>query len=126
MVCFEILFGLPLYTRESMNLAFQARFDHLRKHYNGDRLNSWINEKILYTRVRICDEDGVSLLRDVPRNTFCVSVKVLYTDHLLYSNGYRTGVQVVPPKDLLFKRVYWTAMSLEKWQPPTAKLLKPK
>jgi hypothetical protein len=119
MVCFEVEIAVPLSQRHDSNNVFLQRIDHLRKHYNGDPLQSFVKQNYRHLRFAFCDEDAVGFLRDVPHATICVQIKFIRTDILLYSNYKYTGTSSVPPKQLLLKKVYWMASSLERWYQPT-------
>lgn len=119
MVCFEIEIAFPLSWRDDSNNVFLHRIEHLRKHYNGDALQTSLKETYQHLTFAFCDEDAVGFLRDVPHPTICVQIKFLRTDVALYSNYKYTGRKVVPPKAPLLKKVYWMASSLERWYRPT-------
>ena len=118
MVCFDIVLAYPLSSRHRANEVFDQRLEHLRKHYRADSLGELYEGGLKLTRFAICDEDAVAFLRDVPNPTFCISITLLRSDTLLYSNYKATGQSIRPPQHLLLKQVYWTAAKLEKWQPP--------
>jgi hypothetical protein len=117
MVCFDIVLAYPISPREASNQVFAQRIEHLRKHYRADSLGELYQGGLKLTRFAICDEDAIAFLRDVPNPTFCLSIALLRTDTLLYSNYKVTGQTRKPPQDSLLKQVYWTASKLEKWQP---------
>lgn len=117
MVCFEIMLAYPVSERKRNNVVFDTRMEHLRKHYRADSLGETYDKNMKYTIYAVCDEDAVAFLRDVPNPTFCVSIKILRTDAVLYSNYKFTGKYIQPPHHLLLKKVYWRAAQLQKWQP---------
>lgn len=119
MVCFDIFLAYPLHSREKRNVVFAARIKHLRRHYNVDETSSFSTDSTRYVRVSVCDDDAIGFLRDLPEPTYCVWIRFLRSNALFYANSKATGNWVVPPKELLLKRVYWLASSLEKWQAST-------
>jgi len=117
MVCFDIEIAYPVSERRQTNQTYERRIEHLRHHYRADPLSQEFYGAYKHLRFALCDEDAVSFLRDVPQPTFCVSIKLLRSDSFLYSNGKYTKRWIKAPKHLLLKKIYWTASSLEKWQP---------
>ena len=117
MVCFTITIAYPLNSRYSVNDAYEVRIEHLRKHYRADCLSQSYEGHEKHITFAMCDEDAVAFLRDVPQPTTCISVGILRTDILLYSNCKRTGIFVQPPHNHLLKKVYWRAAQLQKWDP---------
>jgi len=117
MVCFDVEIAYPLTERRRNNLVFEQRVEHLRKLYRGDRLSKTMKNGFQHERFSFCDGDTFAFLRDVPEPTFCVSIKLLRSDLYLYHNFKYTKQCVKPPKHLLLKKIFWTASSLEKWQP---------
>ena len=117
MVCFDIEIAYPISERYQTNRTYERRIEHLRDHYRGDLLSQRFEGNLKLVRFALCDEDGVAFLRDLPQPTFCVSIKVLRTDVYLYTNYKHTKQVCTPPKHLLLKKIFWTASSLEKWQP---------
>ncbi len=116
MVCFDVEIAYPISSRFQTNQTFERRIEHLRKHHRGDPLSQSFQGNLKHIRLAFCDEDAVAFLRDVPQPTFCVSIKLLRSDLLLYSNFKYTTTWVKPPRHPLLKKIYWTASSLEKWQ----------
>jgi hypothetical protein len=86
MVCFDIVLAYPVSSRWQSNEAFAGRIEHLRKHYRADTLGEAYDEGLKLIRFAICDEDAVAFLRDVPSPTFCLSIAMLRTNTLLYTN----------------------------------------
>ncbi len=124
MTCFDIFIAYPLSPWNASNTAFDERIRHLQKHYNVDAKNTFETQTTRYLRLSVCDEDAVGFLRDLPRPTYCLWIRSLYQETFVYGNYKATGKWVAPPKNSLLKRVYWTASSLEKWQPTFPALLK--
>ena len=114
MVCFDILLAYPYSEKYVQNTMNEKHLEHLRKQYNADPLGAWIDGGIQFFEFAVCDEDAVGLLRDVPPSIYCVSVKILRTDIFLYSYYLVTGMAVKPPRNLLLKKVYWSASQLER------------
>jgi hypothetical protein len=117
MVCFIVEIAYPFVERHQNHLVFEQRIEHLRKLHCGDRLSKTLQNGFQHQRFSFCDEDTFAFLRDVPEPTFCVSIKLLRSDLYLYSNYKYTSKSIKPPKHLLLKKIFWTASSLEKWQP---------
>lgn len=117
MVCFDIEIAYPVSERYQTNQTFERRIEHLRHHYRGDPLSQRFEGGFKHLRFAFCDEDTFAFLRDVPQPTFCVSIKLLRSDLYLYHNFKYTKQYVKPPRHLLLKKIFWTASSLEKWQP---------
>lgn len=115
MVCFTITIAYPLSSRERNNLVYEQRLEHLRKHYSADAIGQSYEGNEKYMTFALCDEDAVAFLRDLPQPTICISIRILRSDLLLYSNYTRTGTFVQPPRHLLLKKVYWRASQLQKW-----------
>lgn len=120
MVCFDIEIACPVSERNQTNQTYERRIEHLRRHYRGDPLSHRFEGSLKILRFALCDEDAIAFLRDVPQPTFCVSIKILRTNVYLYTNRKYTKQSCVPPKHLLLKKMFWTASSLEKWQPSFA------
>lgn len=119
MVCFTITIAYPLSAREKNNMVYEQRLEHLRKHYRADSISQRYEGNEKHVTFALCDEDAIAFLRDLPQPTACVSVGIMRTDIVLYSNYKRTGVFVQPPHNLLLKKVYWRAAQLQKWDPFT-------
>ena len=115
MVCFTITIAYPLSSRSKGNIAYEERIEHLRKHYRADSISQVYEGNENHLMFAVCDEDAVAFLRDLPPSTVCLSVGILRTNILLYSNYKRTGTFVQPPRHLLLKKVYWRAYQLQKW-----------
>jgi hypothetical protein len=115
MVCFELEIAYPLQSREDSNLTYLERIHHLSKHYRADPIQSSRNGSFLHLVFAVCNEDASGFLRDLPFPTFCVKIRILRSDTLLYSNYKYTGIYVYPPKLYLLKQVYWQASSLQKY-----------
>jgi hypothetical protein len=115
MVCFDITVAYPLQQRESTNLLQKKRLEHLRKYFNADILGMGIHSGDMTVRFAACDFDAANLLRDIPEPVYCIQIKILRTDVVLYSNKKKTGLAVIPPRDsLILKKVYWNASQLER------------
>ena len=117
MVCFELLIAYPLRSWEYSNTVFEQRIRHLRRHYNADEKNCFVVGGTRYLLLTVCNEDAIDFLRDVPEPVYCLWIRIRNQPNYMYANYKATGKWIVPPKELLLKRVYWTASSLEKWQP---------
>ena len=117
MVCFDVEIAYPVSERHQNNVVFEQRIEHLRKLHRGDILSKKFEGNLQHQRFSFCNEDAFAFLRDVPQPTFCVSIKLLRSDLYLYKNYKYTKQCVKPPKHLLLKKIFWTASSLEKWQP---------
>jgi len=114
MVCFDILLAFSYSERDVQNTMNEKQLGHLRKHYAADFLGGWIDGGIQFLRLAACDTDAVGLLQVLPSSIYCVYVKILRTDTLLYSYYRVTGIRVKPPQNLLLKKVYWSASQLER------------
>lgn len=114
MVCFDILLAVPIQTKRQ-TLGNCLRLDHIRKHYSADSLGFQTIGRYMFFRLAVCDTDAVGVLRDLPCPFFCVWVKFLRSDTLLYSYTKATGSRIVPPRDSkLLKDMYWSAAKLER------------
>jgi hypothetical protein len=123
MVCFDILLAVPIGTKRQ-TLGNLMRMDHIQKNYSTDVLGCFELNGYLLIRVAACDSDAVGILQDVPCPFFCVQVKLLRTDRLLYRNFKATGDSKRPPRDLtVLKDVYWSATKLEKCHSPTSMII---
>jgi hypothetical protein len=115
MVCFDITLAVPLYQSYKRNVVQMQRIEHLRKANNADVLGCVKENDIEYIRFAACDEDAVGLLRDAPHPVYCVQVKLLRTENLLYSFYKATLKKVIPPRDnKVLKDIYWSASQLER------------
>lgn len=115
MVCFDITFAYPLQQKTSGNLLQAKRLEQLRKYFNADTLGSGTHLGEKTVRFAVCDFDAVALLRDIPEPIYCLEIKILRTDIVLYSNKKKTGIAIIPPRDsLVLKKVYWNASQLER------------
>jgi hypothetical protein len=117
MVCFDITLAYPSDTTYKARVTQEKHLEHLRRNHNADTLGS--SEKdgggFVYRRFALCDEDAVGLLWDIPHPVYCVSIKILRTDILLYSCWKLTQQYVIPPrKSKLLKDIYWSASQLER------------
>ena len=115
MVCFQITIAYPLQRRYQTNILQEQKINHMIKYHNGDYLDEEQVDNEMHIRVAICDEDAVGFLRDIPGGTYCLQIKVLRNNTLLYSFWKVTHVEVAPPRyDPLLKKVYWSASQLER------------
>ena len=114
MTCFEIVLAYPLQERQVVNLMNERRINHICKHYSAEFRVATCEEGIRYIKVRACDMDAVGLLRDMPSGVYCVYVEVLYSHTPLYSNYKVTNNWLKPPRELMWKKVYWAASKLER------------
>ena len=115
MVCFDITLAYPLGNSYKGLLVQEQRMEHLRRYHNADILGSKTEDGVVYMRFAICDEEAVALLRDMPTPVYCVQIKILRTEGLLYSFWRLTQTKCVPPRDSkLLKDVYWSASQLER------------
>jgi hypothetical protein len=115
MVCFDITLAYPSDTPYKARGTQEKHLEHLRRNHNADSLGSSKEDGFVYTRFAVCDEDAVGLLRDIPHPVYCVSIKILRTDIVLYSCWKVTQQYVIPPrKCTLLKDVYWSASQLER------------
>lgn len=115
MVCFEILIAFPLSYERKRDMLQQNRLEHLRKYHNADIVGKENKDGIQYVRYAVCDSDAVGLLRDIPEPMYCVRIKILRTNSILYSFYKVTQTKSLPPRDsFLFKEVYWNASQLER------------
>ena len=115
MVCFDILIAYPLSNKTKRNSLQKERLEHLRKYHNADCLGSEIKAGIQYIRYAVCDFDAGSFLRDIPEPMYCIRIKILRTESILYSFYKVTHTKSLPPRDsLVLKQVYWNASQLER------------
>ena len=119
MVCFTVHIALPQPGRESNTLALERRIEHLVRHCNAQITQEQEIDKQRYYEIRVCNEDGVSLLRDFPSPFTVLKVDYLHTDGNLYT--YRKHCP--PPRTTLLKQVYWLAKSTERWRLPILDVL---
>jgi hypothetical protein len=117
MVCFHILLAYPVNPKESANQVFFKQLAHLCKGLNADLTYWYETNDVIYIRVAVCDTEAVTLLRDIPSPVYCVSVSLSQKNQPLYKFYKVLQEEVRPPRDLLLKRVYWTASQLEpRWR----------
>jgi hypothetical protein len=115
MVCFDISIAYPLQRRYQTNILQEEKISHMIKYHNGDFLGGKQIDNEMHIRVAICDEDAVGFLRDIPAGAYCLQIKDLHKNTLLYSFWKVTNVEVLPPRyDLILKKVYWSASQLER------------
>lgn len=114
MVCFNILIAYSYSQRHVQNTMNEKRIEHLRRHYNADFIGGWIDGGIQFFELAVCDEDAIAFLQDIPPAVYCISVKILRSDALVYSYAKVTHVRTIPPKHPLIKQVYWAASQLER------------
>jgi hypothetical protein len=115
MVCFDITLAYPTLQSYKATLTQEQRLEHLRKHYNADTLGTSRENGIVYVRFAVCDEDAVGLLRDIPHPVYCIQIKILRRNSLLYSFWKVTNIEVIPPRNhKVLKDVYWSASQLER------------
>jgi len=86
MVCFDITLAYPLQQRTSINVLQSKRLEHLRNCFNADILGMGTHAGEMTVRFAVCDFDAANLLRDIPEPVYCVQIKILRTDSILYSN----------------------------------------
>jgi hypothetical protein len=115
MVCFDILLAYPSDIQYKSRITQEQRLEHLRRYHNADNLGSSEEDGRVYIRFAVCDEDAVGFLRDIPHPVYCISIKMLRTDIVLYSFWKLTQRNVIPPRNsTLLKDVYWSANQLER------------
>jgi hypothetical protein len=123
MVCFDITLAYPLQEQKATQHFLQKRrLEHLRKYFNADILGTTTQAGEVIIRFAVCDFDAASLLRDIPEPMYCVQIKILREETLLYSNFKKTGTKVIPPRySSVLKEVYWNASQLERRVRPSEK-----
>jgi hypothetical protein len=112
MVCFSIELLVPKSERDYGNRAVLRRVEHLLRHCNTNYEKVKETESFWLYLVQICDEDAVTLLRDLPTPFNVLAINILHTKENLYT--YRKHRS--PPPILLYKKVYWLAKSTERWK----------
>jgi hypothetical protein len=123
MVCFDIVLAFPLGTKQQ-TLGNVMRMDHIQENYVADVVGCFELNGYLVFRLAACDKDAVGILRDLPCPFFCLQVKLLRTDRILYRNFKATGDSKRPPRDsTILKDVYWSATNLEKCHTPNSILI---
>lgn len=114
MVCFHIVLAYPEEKRNVINVLNEKRIKHLCRSYNADLFDQYTSKGVRYIYLAACDADAVCILRDVPPSIYCVFITILRSNTLVYTHSKLTKERTTPPRDLLLKRVYWTASQLEK------------
>lgn len=114
MVCFAVRFVIPLHERWQNNASLETRVLHVLKHANAELDGTTTLEKVKQYIVRVCDEDLIPVLRDLPIPFRVLSIDILRTGENLYT--YRN--HHVPPFVPLLQRIYWLAKSTERWDIP--------
>lgn len=111
MVCFEVKVVVPKSGRVMNNEVIQRKIGHLARHCNADYKKTQETENNYYYTIRLCDEDAVTLLRDLPTPFHVERISILRTNEILYI--YRRHIS--PPHYYLLKEIYWLAKSTERW-----------
>ena len=112
MVCFVIELVLPLSKKPSNDVVIQRRFEHLIHHLNAESEKIKETDELRHYIVRLCDEDAITLLRDMPLPFNVVSILIQRTGEFLYQHRRHHS----PPQIPLYKSVYWLAKSTERWK----------
>ncbi len=111
MVCFSIRFLVPIHKRIMNDIALETRIKHILRHANAELDGVSSEEFVRQYIVRVCDEDTILLLRDLP-----VPFQVLSIDYLQSGdNLYTYRAHRSPPFVPLLQKIYWLAKSTEKW-----------
>ncbi len=113
MPCYTIVLQYPYQSRAISNVVLCHRIQHLASHSCADLQEISKEGATLQFRITACDEDVITILRDVPVPMTCIEVRNPHTKDLLYSNRKLTKIWVRPPRELLLKRIYWQASKLE-------------
>jgi len=113
MPCFDIVFQYPYQARAISNVVLCHRMEHFARHACADLQEISRQGDTLQFRIAACDEDVITILRDVPEPMTCIEIRTTHTKELVYSNAKRTKVWVRPPRDVSLKRIYWHASKLE-------------
>ncbi len=113
MPCYTLVLQHPYQSRAISNVMLCHRLEHLASHACADLQEISKQETTLQFRITACDEDVITILRDVPAPMTCIEVRNTHTKELLYSNRKVTKVWTRPPRELLLKRIYWQASKLE-------------
>jgi hypothetical protein len=119
MVCFSVHILIPEPGRESNRIALEQRIQYIVKQCTGQVYKILSLENQQYYEIRTCDEDTVSLLRDLPTPFTVVKVDYLQSGENLYT--YRKHCS--PPRIHLLKQIYWLAKSTERWRLPISNVL---
>lgn len=114
MVCFVVDILVPYHQRESNNIALDRRIGHIARHTNSSIWASKLYEDQKYYQFRVCDEDAITLLRDLPTPFSVLKIDYLQSGENLFT--YRNHKS--PPHIPLLKQVYWLAKSTERWKLP--------
>ena len=114
MSCFDILLAYPISERHLINDLNDKRIAAICRSYSGDIISKTIDTRLCYVRMKACDLDAAGILQDIPPRMYCIWVKFLRTNTLLYSYAKVTKQRVIPPRDRSLKKIYWAASQLER------------
>lgn len=92
----------------------KQHIDHLCKHATAASRGSFVEGTTQIVIISACDLDAVSLLRDMPSGVYCLLVRRLFQNDVVYSNWKATQKTISPPRDSMLKQVYWAASKLER------------
>ena len=112
MVCFVIELVLPKSSKANNDVVIQRRFEHIVHHLNAESEKIKETDELRHYIVRLCDEDAITLLRDIPLPFNVMSIVIQRTNEFLYEHRRHH----TPPPIHLYKSVYWLAKSTERWK----------
>ena len=79
-------------------------------------------DRIEYT-IRLCDDEAVGLLREIPSPFYVKEVRYLHNlKELLFYNRWYEPIEevIIKPKTLVEKNLFWAAKATERWTPHNA------
>lgn len=114
MVCFSLQIFIPQQKRQFNNAAIERRVKHTIHHMNAQIYKEDEQNGMKFYEVRICDEDTVGLLRDLPLPFAVGRIDMPHYNANLYLYKHHHA----PPRVPLLKDIYWLAKSTERWKLP--------
>jgi hypothetical protein len=117
MVCFLLQVVFPKQKRNVSQIAIESRIEHISKHYNADYTKALYNMTGTLFTFRVCDEDAIALLRDLPIPYCVLSIDILHRGVNLYTfkNHKQPEANGTPAEVKVLRDLYWFAKSAEKW-----------
>ena len=111
MVCFIIKLQVNIPSHGERG-TIQRLTEHVFFHSNADFSKTAETITCFFYSIRVCDEDTLTVLRDLPQPFHVESIHYLQSGDPLYM--YRRHKQ--PPFNPLLQDIYWLAKSTEKWK----------
>jgi hypothetical protein len=126
MPCYRIVLAIPEFALDDINMTNEEILYHRLKHYGNAQIyrKDFMDSHIVFHTV-LCDFDLSKFIQDLQTPFFVVAIINRENGLYLYKNTMlpRT-TRILPPRHLVKKDIYWSAMHAEKNMIPESRDLR--